>query len=501
VEQLLKSCSVQLVPGLVQSALAHERGCDVSLRLSAVDVCFAAAHALYNSHVRGYPISTSGELELNYEPEGVACSLVLSDQKHPLLQFGKITRSESLKLGPFDDSAQPVDEGTCRTAILITIGHTPLDVPRSLFSETIVVDDRPTRGGGLPDFWEATVARLVGHLSKNPNVGKVYMLGETSNAALTAEKLQGVDGWLADADRMAYKTGLSAQRIRSAAEKLSGNIHFCASTHQVLENLYTEVVHKHEFVASVATAPASSKPFLERTLDVKDMLLRVGDGCRVETIAKAYPVVIEIVRKLGEAHEAKDQAGVAFRELTDFKVHLTRPRFDQIPAFYESERSSLEEYFSKEFLDPAGTFGKVFYDTGQVDPVLKHIAGTLISSGFSATTRRGIIVVPHTVHGDEEVTPLGLVCVRIIPRVSGSKVRVDYSFVWRTVEALVGFPYSLYGSVRFSDYLTAQLQDKLGAAEINIEMGEVSYVAQSLHMFSDEYGQIIARRIVNDASR
>jgi len=36
--------------------------------------------------------------------------------------------------------------------------------------ETVVVDDRPTTGGGLPAFLEATVARIVGQLDRNPNI-------------------------------------------------------------------------------------------------------------------------------------------------------------------------------------------------------------------------------------------------------------------------------------------------------------------------------------------
>jgi hypothetical protein len=98
------------------------------------------------------------------------------------------------------------------------------------------------------------------------------------------------------------------------------------------------------------------------------------------------------------------------------------------------------------------------------------------------------------------VAPLGLVCVRIIPRISATRSRFDFSFVWRTVEVLVGFPYSLYGSVKFSEHLTSLLRKGLSADGYPIEMGEVSYIAQSLHMFGDEYGQIIAQRIVNDAS-
>jgi hypothetical protein len=69
------------------------------------------------------------------------------------------------------------------------------------------------------------------------------------------------------------------------------------------------------------------------------------------------------------------------------------------------------------------------------------------------------------------------------------------------VEALVGFPYSLFASVRFGQHLTERLKALLPPeASRTVEMGHVSYIAHSLHIFLDAYGQNIARRIVDDAS-
>ena len=110
-------------------------------------------------------------------------------------------------------------------------------------------------------------------------------------------------------------------------------------------------------------------------------------------------------------------------------------------------------------------------------------------------------MVPHDVTPGEEITPLGLVSVRIVPRFRGEIVDLKYSFTWRTVEALVGFPYSIYGSVRFSQHLTDLIRDLVDDPEIEITPGPVSYIAHSLHIFMDDYGQNIARRIVNDASK
>jgi len=74
--------------------------------------------------------------------------------------------------------------------------------------------------------------------------------------------------------------------------------------------------------------------------------------------------------------------------------------------------------------------------------------------------------------------------------------------VWRTVEAIVGFPYSLYGSIRFSEMLTRELETLLSKKghDVGLEVGELTYVALSLHLSVGSYGLRIAKKIVDDAS-
>jgi hypothetical protein len=112
------------------------------------------------------------------------------------------------------------------------------------------------------------------------------------------------------------------------------------------------------------------------------------------------------------------------------------------------------------------------------------------------------LVVPHEIENPDDITPLGLVSIRIVPRFAPGTVRVSYSFSWRTVEALVGFPYSLYGSVRYAQWLTGEIARGVGEKlpGRKVEVGSVSYIAHSLHFFVDENADLIARRIVDDAS-
>jgi len=113
------------------------------------------------------------------------------------------------------------------------------------------------------------------------------------------------------------------------------------------------------------------------------------------------------------------------------------------------------------------------------------------------STRRAVLVVPHRLPDDGELSPLGLVSVRIAPRLRDDGPVLDASYSWRTVEALVGLPYSLYGSIMFAQELAAQIATRLPTAVARtMRIGTISFIAQSLHLFTDPYAQRIARQVI-----
>ena len=78
---------------------------------------------------------------------------------------------------------------------------------------------------------------------------------------------------------------------------------------------------------------------------------------------------------------------------------------------------------------------------------------------------------------------------------------VDWVFVWRTVEAFIGLPYSLYGSIKLAQSLLSKLNADLPkGTSTPFRMGELTYIALSLHMRSDGVHRRIAKRIVDESS-
>ena len=493
----------------VASRLALERVYRVPASvISRVDVALAVARGVFASTLEG-PAGADGiSLQLRYTTCGSAVELRDRTLDRTIWQSdasASVTGdwvSQDLGLCIGLGSKTRGDSTHTRRACLIKIGHDRLSLlTASMFAEVLTVDDRPTRGGQLPDFWEATVARLIALLAAEPALEFCYILGDRRYAQETIGRLEAAVHWRRDLELMSYKTGRLPSEVADASDRIR-EIRIFSNERDLLAVLADDLLSGPVLAPPASpSTPRQSRRFLVRRLENQVFSLNAHDGIRVDTIAEAFPVVLEMARKAEREGVILDAAGQELRELVDFKVVLRTPQVDRIPAFYRSESVSLDAYLHRAFLDKESLFGAELARDGQLDFVLGHLA-EVISSGTKFATRRAILVVPHQIVPGEDLSPLGLVSVRLIPRFVGETIRILYSFTWRTVEAFVGFPYSLYGSVGFAEYLTSELQARVATERgRHVGMGGVSYIAHSLHMFVDAYGQNIARRIVDDASK
>lgn len=515
-----KITSIECANSKVNSGIALSL--DASCSLSPLDQAYAIAHGVFRcicevsleQKLREVDSqaaimeeseesqSTAVSLTIKHDATCRSMSLCLSDG-NVIWTIGDSSQySSEFSLGNAWQMAQgnPASVRSGARAILVQIGHDNSQVPMALFAERLVVDDRPTRGGGLPDFWEAAIARLVTHVVKNPNIVAVYVWGNLGNAARTVAKLANLDAWDREDEEIAYRTGMPVQTIRTAVSLLRGKVSFPQTKEELVADLAEKLRSSHA-IKPISEILNSQARFLTRDLHLNERSLNQSDGCRVGTIGEAFPIVLEIVRKTSGETIIKDQAGQELRELFDFKVHLTNPTQDVVPTFYSNEKNSMEKYFEDAFINDTKLFGQKFKESDQLESVLNHVGTVINDSSHDFATRRAILVIPHETTLGKDLTPLGLVSVRLVLRFPRGRIRIHYSYTWRTVEAFVGFPYSLYGSVRFGQYLTDQIRLRLHPDLVKqLEMGEVSYIAHSLHMFMDDYGQNIARRIVDDAS-
>lgn len=489
-------------PGITRLGTIQPGVPDRSSALSRLDAAMAVAHGIFRGMLRApEEVVSDKRVVVRYTADLSACQTVIEPRGTVFFSTGECEQfDDELDLGAFFTlPADVVTDIPGRRPVFVHIGYEhPPALLDKVFDRTILVDTRPSASGGLPDFWASTVANLISAVSTNPNVPAVYVMGDLQHGIETVGKLNAMHSGTLEPDRVGEKTGLALWVIRDALPRLQGKIFILPSLDAVYEHI-VECLRDPFTYQQLNRAYEQNRPILDRPLLIERLNLTREDGCRVRTINEAFPIVLEIARTSQDA-PIRDQAGRAVRELIDFKVHLTTPLRDQIPDFYRDEADSFEQYFQREFLEPAGLFGKWFQFDDQLPLVVRHVA-EVITQGRQFATRRAVLVIPHQTQGKASPSPLGLISVRIIPRFVGEHVTLTFSYTWRTVEALVGFPYSIYGSVRYSQFLADQVKQILPEEQRPmVRIKDISYVAHSLHFFVDEYGQQIARKIVNDAT-
>ena len=495
----------------IKGVLAYSPSWDVPAtsrgdeQLGTLDVTLAISHGLARARLSG-KLSLDVSLELVVSFAGDVSCIIAGREGllygEPLHGADSAYRIVVVPAGQYRED----HEYDTRSAIHVTIGPNDIGLPLEMFAEQVFVDERPTGGGGLPDFWEAAVAQVIAALVRYPNVNLVLVSGKSESGFQTLSRLQAANQWIDanTADDLADKLGFRTATIRTAGQRISSNVHLVVDAAQALDLILVERGRRRvPYQATVVSRETHhDPPRLKRTLNMEELALGPEAGCRVGTAYEAFPVALELTRRVEDV-TGFDQAGRAFKELVDFRIILAQPQVDRIPRFHLRERDEFERYFQNQFVATTGLFNAALSQNDQLNLVVRHIA-EVVDQGGRTSSRRGTLVVPHAPEPHKSLAPLGLLTVRIIPRSSADAggSTLDYSFTWRTVEALVGLPYSLYGSIRFAEYLTELVRGMVHPTnQRSLRMGQLSYIAHSLHIFLDEYHQKIARRVVNDDTR
>lgn len=361
----------------------------------------------------------------------------------------------------------------------------------------------------MPDFWAAALSELIELLWDKPFIEHVLVCGKREHGQTFCDILEHCSQW----GDGAYSFSFLAKKIRQPIEhiqdcqkRLADAVQFIRSDdRQRLISSVAEICQMDSWCQHIPSLNSDTcHHFLNRSLGYERIKLGIEDGCVVDTMEEAFPTVLEIIRNCSVNNyldNIRDQAGRVFRELPNFKVVIKKPSSKHVPEYYEEEKEQLEFYYQSVFGDEDGFFQKYLRENGQYDSVLRHIEYLITEDGIQYATRRAILIVPHVIDNPEDITPLGLVSAYIAPRILGKDIILDFTFTWRTVEAIVGFPYSLYGSIRYAEKILGAVQRECSSSQgSRLKMGTLSYLAYSFHMFLDKpYTQII-RGIINDAS-
>jgi diguanylate cyclase (GGDEF)-like protein len=379
---------------------------------------------------------------------------------------------------------------------LTLAGGNPL--PHELFTRVVVVDDRPNSGGGLPDFWQAALAQVCSVASAGPDLVYVFAWGKTSSTSETVLRLRGPAEW--PDDEIAYLADIASKKVRDLQPQLRSNTQLVADAASVVNALYAiaPVVHPSSKPNLSVEHPDTYSP--QRAM-LQVQHLQATDGLRCRTAAQAYPIIIDTLRK-AQTRPSSDDAHQPLRELVAFKLTLESPYLFTVPTYLRNQEGDMVRYAQCVLLSESGRIRKGLDSKKQVRAFKKELLACFAAGEVPRSTRRACLVVPHVPTPDGNPSPEGLISVWASPRMSDSAERtVDWVFVWRTVEAFIGLPYSLYGSIKLAQSLLFQLNEgPPKRTSTPFRLGELTYIALSLHMRTDGVHRRIAKRIVDESS-
>jgi hypothetical protein len=430
----------------------------------------------------------------------LAAPIVIGKPWYPMsnLPSGGICRLDTEDLGYGRSVLSP--------CLLLPIGDAATVLAKrmqNLVAEVVEIDDRPVIGGGLPDFWQSNVARVIRACLRNPNIKTIIALGRPENAAATLARLEpDGDTWSRSMQR---RLSISSEYLQLFRERTTTVVR--------IEEPSEEKTLNAILGATRTLAPSSaSLPTINLDIEAKRRRipvplpseanrLLVTDGLRTGTLADAYPQAVDLLRA-SDAAPQKETTQRWFREFPCFKLVLTTPFIETVPDYWKGEEPALKNYFEINFGRQNGLFGTPLHAAKEngISLYAHGIRTAVAAIGEGRPTRRIHLPISSNASGFDQ--PLGLCAIQVMPRLRDGRWYLDFQWIWRTVEALVGFPFSAYGSITWSKTFFDAVTDGMrqSGSPSSVELGELTYLALSFHMFLDVGDTEIARAIVQDVS-
>ena len=483
----------------------EEEGWDCTEQLSPEEVLFAVFSGLYINK------ALSGK-KVVLKDNGAGNGIVTLDEKVIfLLQKGMTFTQEKRFEAVVPEYDILNGEWTSfKRTVLIYIGYDAIVFPEKIFYRILRVDDRPITGGGLPDFWASTLSELIGCIQDNPYITQVLICGKHEYAPKLCSILLDIEKWESGDNKLSYeflakKTNRRLSEIKYCQNKLAGNVKKVEWS-EVVDILFQTIQTNVGVVKNPAKIRQyTEERFLNRRLSYDPICLKITDGCYVDSMAEAFPTILEILRNCLDEDSRQiitDQAGRKLIELDNFKLVLNKPDSMDIPGYYRDESDELDKYYYDVLGSDNALFKQCLCKGNQLEAVIQHVVCLLTENGIKYATRRAILVIGHEIKETGNISPLGLVDIWIAPRQDGKNVIFDYTFSWRTVEAMIGLPFSLYATVRYAEDLTKEISNRVGEKCRDIIcLGKISYIANSLHMFLDHSCLEIVRGVINEATK
>lgn len=191
-------------------------------------------------------------------------------------------------------------------------------MPRQTFFDIIVLDDRPSKGGALPDFWEPILSQIINIVSKNKNITNLLINGDLNNGKEFCNIIKDIETWDNEYIQwLSEKTKCKIKDIQETKSRLTNNIFFESNEENIILHLFN-IYSDEKIMLPVDNINVidSETRILSRKNDLEEKYyLKNYDGIRISTICEAYPIMLDIVRSMVNEKNTEfliDQAGREF---------------------------------------------------------------------------------------------------------------------------------------------------------------------------------------------
>ena len=404
---------------------------------------------------------------------------------------------------------------------LVSVGEvdkTIKDHFRDSVAAIIELEDRHTRTAKLPEPWQYNLRKVMEVVASNPNIRYLVALGEREFCDNTITYLEELNHPSEEKDlpRQYFPSNLVKHFRRQVKQ-----VQVCEGDPRKEPRLYSDIRRlirssyqeqtNSNFHEVSCIIPSYSKPievsYEPSRLQREEPLLEVNSTEVVaETIAQAYPRVVESVRCFGKTKVLPDKYGRFYRELLSFRVIIEDSSTGFVPLGFDSD--DLARNFQEQWLQTGGLFhdrmtgtaGFVDPNTGEpFDQISEGIVPRIVGSVEKGIVSRSIILNVHHPARDRK-SALGLNTVHLtVEKVSQDIPRwlLHGSYIWRTVDVLFGLPYNIYAAAQFLNYIVDRCNKELDEdTRYGLSAGKVIIVALNLHLYEGTLDQEISRRIV-----
>ncbi len=336
------------------------------------------------------------------------------------------------------------------------------------------------------------IEKVICNVIANPNIRYLILCGKESQGHLAGEGLvallkNGVDGKskriIGSKAQTAYIWNIPDKGVERFREQVTlVNLLGVEDVERVkgaVKGCYQEEENKRAFrdnereLELYDPGAYTERPFIVRIEKrergpVVDVLSRNMITIYAESIAEAWPRILEVVRVHGE--EIEDERGTITQEVMNLAVHVKRPLENMVPEGFYMNRESLEDY-SKELLNSdrkgfAYTYGQRMRDFKEKD----QIGYVIEKIRKDPNTRRAVASLwdPLTDSEKEEVPCLSFL--EFLKR----EGKLNLTAVLRSNEMEKAWPANAFGLARLLEHV---------ARETNASAGTLTMVSISAHIY------------------